>query len=194
MNSKFKSLESSLITPQWVAIEISMQNVIVIRHYYWDVFCTQIGTFALMTLWATIAAPFWKGTVVTVCNNEMWVYALCCCLSSLLGFLAAAVLSKFRLFWKLRRMPIEIPFQVLVTALPFWALLCHSSEWEMFIGSVQGQCPRNFKKIYKNFRRKFFTQRVVKHLEQVAQGGCGCPVLRDTQGQAEPGSEHLIKL
>lgn len=137
MNSKFKSLESSLITPQWVAIEISMQNVIVIRHYYWDVFCTQIGTFALMTLWATIAAPFWKGTVVTVCNNKMWVYALCCCLSSLLGFLAAAVLSKFRLFWKFRRMPIEMPFQVLVTALLFWALLCHSSEWEMFIDSVK---------------------------------------------------------
>jgi len=31
-------------------------------------------------------------------------------------------------------------------------------------------------------------------LRQVAQRGGGCTAHRDIQGQAEPGSEHLIKL
>ena len=37
--------------------------------------------------------------------------------------------------------------------------------------------------------RKFFTQREdVDTLEQVAQGGCGCPIPGGTQGQAGCGS------
>ena len=39
-----------------------------------------------------------------------------------------------------------------------------------------------------DIRRKFFTQRVVTHLEQVAQGGCGCPIPGGIQGQAGCGS------
>jgi len=38
-----------------------------------------------------------------------------------------------------------------------------------------------------DIRRKFFTQRVVT-LEQVAQGGCGCPIPAGIQGQAGCGS------
>jgi len=38
-----------------------------------------------------------------------------------------------------------------------------------------------------DIRRKFFPQRVVS-TEQVAQGGCGCPIPGGTQGQAGCGS------
>ena len=38
-----------------------------------------------------------------------------------------------------------------------------------------------------DIRKKFFTQRVVS-LEQVAQGGCGCPIPEGIQGQAGCGS------
>lgn len=55
--NKFKSSKCSLITPQWVAIETSMQNVIAIPQCYWVVFCTQIETFAFMALKTTVAGP-----------------------------------------------------------------------------------------------------------------------------------------
>ena len=37
-------------------------------------------------------------------------------------------------------------------------------------------------------RRKLFTQSVVTHCSQVAQGGCGCPIPGGIQGQAGCGS------
>jgi len=39
-----------------------------------------------------------------------------------------------------------------------------------------------------DIRRKFFTQRVVMELEQVAQGSCGCPIPGGSQSQAGCGS------
>ena len=41
-----------------------------------------------------------------------------------------------------------------------------------------------------DIRRKFFTQEGGDALEQVAQGGCGCPVPWGVQGQAGCGSEQ----
>jgi len=41
-----------------------------------------------------------------------------------------------------------------------------------------------------DMRRRFFTQRVVTHCSQVAQGGCGCPIPGGIQGQAGCGSEQ----
>ena len=43
-----------------------------------------------------------------------------------------------------------------------------------------------------DIRKKFFTIRVVRALEQVAQNGGGYSVLGDIQGQAGWVSEHLI--
>jgi len=40
--------------------------------------------------------------------------------------------------------------------------------------------------------KKFFTKKCSEALAQVAQGGGGCPICGDTQGQAGWGSEHLI--
>ena len=43
-----------------------------------------------------------------------------------------------------------------------------------------------------DIRRKFFTQRVVTHWKQVAQGGCGYPIRGGVQGQAGSGQPGLV--
>ena len=45
-----------------------------------------------------------------------------------------------------------------------------------------------------DIRKKVFYSEGGEALEQAAQRGGGCPVPGDTQGEAGPGSEHLMEL
>jgi len=40
-----------------------------------------------------------------------------------------------------------------------------------------------------DIRKKLFTKRTVRHWQKAAQGSCGCPIPRGTQGQVGWGPE-----